>query len=202
MVESGNLPLLEQLRGESKPQKVLITLPGIDPKLAQRLHEELGINSLEGLEAAIHDRKLKKLGGFGEKRFTGIRDVLAHRLSRRSTASDSARQAPIEELLDVDQEYRKKAKAGKLPKNAPRRFNPKHEAWLPVLHTCRRRRDHTALFSNTQRAHELEMTQDWVIIYSEEGNGEQTSVVVTVPRGKLKGRRIVRRREDESAAYY
>jgi DNA polymerase (family X) len=202
LVETGNLPLLDRLRGESKPQKVLITLPGIGPKLAERLHEELGIGSLEDLEAAIHDGRLKKIGGFGEKRIAGIRDVLTHRLSRRSSASDSVHQAPIEDLLDVDQEYRKKAKAGKLPKIAPRRFNPKREAWLPVLHTRRGKQEYTALFSNTQRAHELEMTQDWVVIYSEEGNGEQTSTVVTAPRGQLKGLRIVRGREDESAAYY
>jgi DNA polymerase (family X) len=202
LVETGNLPLLDRLRGESKPQKVLITLPGIGPKLAERLHEELGIGSLEDLEAAIHDGRLKKIGGFGEKRIAGIRDVLTHRLSRRSSASDSVHQAPIEDLLDVDQEYRKKAKAGKLPKIAPRRFNPTKEAWLPVLHTRRGKREYTALFSNTRRAHELEMTQDWVVIYSEEGNREQTSTVVTEPRGKLKGRRIVRGREDESATYY
>jgi DNA polymerase (family X) len=202
LAETGNLPLLDRLRGESKPQKVLITLPGIGRKLAERLHEELGINSMEGLEAAIHDGRLKELGGFGEKRIAGIRDVLAHRLRRRSTASDSVHQAPIGDLLEVDQEYRKKAKAGKLPKIAPRRFNPEHEACLPVLHSRRGKREYTALFSNTKRAHELEMTQDWVVIYSEEGNHEQSSTLVTEPRGKLKGRRIVRGREEESAAYY
>jgi hypothetical protein len=40
---------------------------------------------------------------------------------------------PVEELLDVDREYREKAAAGTLRTIAPRRFNPRREAWLPVL---------------------------------------------------------------------
>jgi DNA polymerase/3'-5' exonuclease PolX len=202
LAQTGKLPLLERLRGESNPQKVLMTLPGVGPKLAERLHEELGIDSLADLEAAAHDGRLKKLEGFGEKRIAGLREVLERRLSRTYSASASVRQAPIDELLDVDREYRKKVKAGKLHQIAPRRFNPKHEAWLPVLHTRRGNREYTALFSNTKRAHELEMTQDWVVIYSEEDNREQTSTVVTEQRGKLKGRRVVRGREDESTVYY
>jgi DNA polymerase/3'-5' exonuclease PolX len=202
LAETGHLPLLDRLRGESNPQKILMSLPGVGPKLAERLHEELGIDSLADVEAAAHDGRLKKIGGFGEKRIAGIRDVLARRLSRTRSASASVQHAPIDELLDVDREYRRKAKAGKLHQIAPRRFNPKHEAWLPVLHTRRGNREYTALFSNTKRAHELEMTQDWVVIYSEEDSREQTSTVVTESRGKLKGRRVVRGREDESAAYH
>ena len=53
----------------------------------------------------------------------------------------------------MDREYREQADAGKLPRIAPRRFNPSRAAWLPVLHTRRGQRAYTALFSNTARAH-------------------------------------------------
>jgi hypothetical protein len=42
-----------------------------------------------------------------------------------------------------------------LRKIVPKRFNPRGEAWLPVLHTRRGDWHFTFLFSNTQRAHEL-----------------------------------------------
>ncbi len=202
LVQTGRLPLLDRLRGSSGPQAVLMTIPGIGPKLAEKLHDELGISSLEDLELAAYDGRLKNLAGFGEKRLAGIRDVLAHRLGRRRSARGEVQLPPVEELLDVDREYREKAKAGKLPKIAPRRFNPKGEAWLPVLHTRRDNREYTALFSNTARAHELGTTHDWVVIYSDDGNRELTFTVVTAQRGRLKGLRVVRGREDESAAYY
>lgn len=67
-------------------------------------------------------------------------------------------------LPDVDREYRTKADAGELKKIAPKRFNPRGEAWLPVLHTTRDGWHLTALFSNSARAHAAEKVQDWVII--------------------------------------
>jgi DNA polymerase (family X) len=101
-------------------------------------------------------------------------------------------------LLEVDREYREKAAAGQLQKIAPRRFNPEHVAWLPVLHARRDERHFTALYSNTERAHELHRTHDWVVIFFEDGH----CTVVTEYRGALKGRRVVRGREPECLAYY
>ena len=98
----------------------------------------------------------------------------------------------------MDREYREKAAAGQLVKIAPRRFNPSHVAWLPVLHTTRGRRHYTALFSNTALAHLLARTDDWVVIYWDDARGERQSTVVTADHGRLKGRRIVRGREAES----
>jgi hypothetical protein len=101
-------------------------------------------------------------------------------------------------LLEVDGEYRDKAAAGLLRKIAPRRFNPDHVAWLPVLHARREGQDFTALYSNTERAHDLHRTHDWVVIFFD--GGQYT--VVTEYRGALKGRRVVRGREPECLAYY
>lgn len=201
LVMTGRLPILERLRGESSSQKVLMTVPGIGPTLAEKLHDELEIDSLEDLEAAAYDGRLRNVAGFGEKRLAGIRDVLARRLGRVPPLH-GFKQPPLADLLDVDREYREKAAASQLRTIAPRRFNPKAEAWLPILHTRRGNRDFTALFSNTQRAHDLNMTYDWVVIYSDDGNREVASTVVTALRGPLKGLRVIRGREEETAAYY
>jgi hypothetical protein len=106
-------------------------------------------------------------------------------------------------LLDIDREYREKAASGLLPKIAPRRYNPDHKAWLPVLHTRFGPWRFTALYSNTYRAHELRRTHDWVVIcFDDEERGEGQQTVVTEWRGTLEGRRVVRGREAECAAHY
>jgi len=109
----------------------------------------------------------------------------------------------VAELLDVDREYRESAEKGNLKRIAPRKMNPGHEAWLPVLHTVRGVRHYTVLFSNTPRAHEHGKTLDWVVLYYREGgSSERQCTVITSERGALLGKRIVRGREPECARYY
>jgi hypothetical protein len=205
MVVSGVYPMLERLRGESDPSRVLETVPGIGRQLAHRLHDELGIDTLEELEQAAHDGSLAGVQGFGAKKVRGIEEALATRLGRRRRAvrpAVAAGQPPVSELLDVDREYREKAAAGTLRRITPRRFNPEQKAWLPVLHTHRGDRNYTALFSNTAQAHRLGKTDDWVVLYFDGRDGERQCTVVTETRGALKGRRIVRGRETECDAMY
>ncbi|MGQ0702952.1 MAG: hypothetical protein ACT4PM_07465 [Gemmatimonadales bacterium] len=112
-------------------------------------------------------------------------------------------QPSVAELLDLDREYRHKAEAGELQLIAPRKHNPKGEAWLPVHHTERGSRKYTALFSNTARAHRLGRTHDWVVIYYQDGGGEERQcTVVTEFREPLRGKRVVRGREFECAEHY
>lgn len=204
LVTSGRLPMLDRLRGEADPITLLASVPGSGKVLATRLHHDLGIDTLEELETAAHDGRLTDLAGIGEKKLAGIIDSLAARLGRvRSRVSPQPSDEPsVAELLDVDREYRDKAAAGKLRTIAPRRFNPRGEAWLPVLHTQRGERHYTALFSNTARAHQMGMTHDWVVLYYDGGRDERQCTVITSQRGTLKGKRIVRGREAECARYY
>ena len=204
LVVTGRLPMLERLRGESDPVALLRTVPGIGRVMAERLHDELGIETLEELEVAAYDGRLERVLGFGQKRIAGIRDSLATRLGRvRSYGPPPPSIQPsVAESLDVDREYRTKAAEGLLTRIAPRRFNPEHKAWLPVLHTTRGRRHYTALFSNTPRAHQLGKTNDWVVIYHDGNNGERQCTVVTANQGPLKDKRIIRGREAECWEYY
>jgi hypothetical protein len=198
LLARGRLAMLERLRGESEPTRLLASVPGIGRGLADRLYHDLGIETLEDLESAAHDGHLEQIPGFGPKRLAGIRDTLAHRLGRIAPPASGNRDRPsVGELLDVDREYREKAAAGQLSTIAPRRFNPDREAWLPILHTIRGPRHYTALFSNTALAHRLHRTRDWVVVYWEDGRGERQCTVVTARGGRLAGRRVVRGREDE-----
>jgi putative hydrolase len=85
---------------------------------------------------------------------------------------------------------------------APRRFNPEGKAWLPILHAERNGRHYTALYSNTSRAHEAGALRDWVVVYRDDKKLGGTWTVITARVGPLKGRRVVRGREVECAAYY
>ena len=201
LVTRGRLPMLDRLRGAADPITVLRSVPGIGRRFAERLHEELGINTLEELETAAHDGRLAAVPGFGSKRLASVRDSLAQRLGRVRRQSSPASIGPsVIELLDVDREYRAKAAAGELDLIRPRRFNPTGEAWLPVLHTRRGVRQYTALYSNTARAHRAGKTRDWVVLFGEADDGEHQYTVLTATWGPLRGRRVVAGRERECEA--
>jgi DNA polymerase/3'-5' exonuclease PolX len=204
LILTGKLPMLERLRGEAEPVSLLASVPGIGKKLADRLHHDLEIDTLEELEIAAHDGRLIRQPGIGEKRHSGIIASLAERLGRIRVRRGTAEKIipSIEELLDVDREYRENAAANQLHKFAPRRFNPTGDAWLPVLHTQRGERHYTALFSNTARAHQKGKTQDWVVLFYDDGARESQCTVITAEWGPLEGRRIVRGREFECMRYY
>jgi hypothetical protein len=201
LITRGRLPMLDRLRGAADSITVLRSVPGIGRRFAERVHDELGISTLEELETAAHDGRLANMAGFGTKRLAGIRDSLAHRLGRVRSPSGPKSDAPsVMELLDVDREYRAKSAARELQLIRPRRFNPTGEAWLPVLHTRRGPRRYTALYSNTARAHRAGKTRDWVVLYSDDGTREEQHTVITAARGRLRGQRVVAGREGECAA--
>ncbi len=213
ILHTGKLPLLERLRGGSDPERLFTTVADIGPKLAERIHEQLGIESLAELASAAADGRLARVPGMGPKRIRAVRETLAGRFRRIPAVSSSSTTTPSEpdtaenrvavaELLEVDREYRQQAGHGLLPRIAPRQFNPTHAAWLPILHTERHRRHYTALYSNTARAHELGATHDWVVIYRDDDQHHGCWTVITARFGRLSGQRVVRGREDECEEFY
>lgn len=186
------------------PEDLFVRVPGIGATLAHRIVEALDIHSLEELETAAHDGRLAQVEGFGPARIRTLQLGLDALLRR----SGAWRRPPLTErpgvglLLALDEEYRRKAEAGRLRTIAPRRFNPSGEAWLPILHTERKGWRFTVLYSNTARAHRLGTTRDWVVIYYERDGAEGQATIVTKQGGALGGQRIVRGREDECRRYY
>jgi len=65
---TDSLPLLEELLAEI-PESVLAILrvPGLGPKRAAVLHNELGINNLDQLREACESQQVRRLKGFGAK---------------------------------------------------------------------------------------------------------------------------------------
>jgi predicted flap endonuclease-1-like 5' DNA nuclease len=204
LARTGRWTYLERLRGSAEPRDVFCTIPGVGPILAKRLHETLHVETLEQLEAALHEREAKPVPGVGARRLAMLRAALSQMLARiRAVRTRPADEPPVNTLLDVDREYRAKAAAGELRKIAPKRFNPKGEAWLPILHTRRGKWHFTALYSNTARAHELRKVRDWVVLYfHSDGGGEAQRTIVTETRGALAGQRVVRGRERECLSAY
>ena len=204
MLTTGRWAFLDHLKGTADPETLFRAVPGVGPALARRVCETLHLDTLEGLEAAAHDGRLEQVPGFGHRRATMVRAVLANMLARvRRNPLARGDEPEIQSLLDVDREYRQRAAAGELIKIAPKRFNPKGEAWLPLLHTVRGAWHFTALYSNTARAHQLGRISDWVVVYfHKDGEPEGQRTVVTEIRGEAAGRRIVRGREAECRQYY
>lgn len=211
-VETGELRDLRLLRSATRPEALFTRVGGIGPALARRVHEQLGVETLEALEAAAHDGRLAAVEGFGPRRVDAVRHALGAllgrafrrrlRRDRRAAVGGAEALPPVALLLELDAEYRARAAEGRLPLVAPRRFNPDGAAWLPVFHTRRGAWTLTVLFSNTARAHELEKTRDWVVLYHERDGREGQSTVVTEMRGDLQGLRVVRGREAACRAHY
>jgi putative hydrolase len=198
MLRTGRWSLLDRLRGELDPVRVFQSVPGLGAELARRVHDTLGVDTLEALEVAAHDGRLEGVPGMGPRRAAAVRAALAAMLGPTRPRVRPADGPDVATLLDVDREYRDRAAAGALRTIAPRRFNPERRAWLPVLHTRRGPWHLTALYSNTARAHELGRTHDWVVVYHyDDHHQEGQHTVVTETQGPLAGRRVVRGREEE-----
>ncbi len=206
VIQTGRSSYLQQLQSQPAPAEIFRGVSGIGEKLAHKIALHLEITSLEALAQAAHDGRLAQVDGFGPKRTAAVRHSLATMLSHRRKQSGASDQEHIQPdvalLLEVDADYRRRAKADELPKLAPRRFNPKKEAWLPLMRTDCEEWTMTVLFSNTARAHELGKTGDWVVIYFQQDGPEDQCTVVTEFRGALKGKRVIRGRERECWQYY
>jgi|SRR5687768_3550865 len=88
----------------------------------------------------------------------------------------------VEELLDIDREFRRQPRS--------------------VLHTQRGPRRYAVLYSPTSLARRLGRDRDWVLIDLEEPGPNPHWTVVTERRGVLKGKRVVRSREMECFRFY
>jgi putative hydrolase len=206
-VATSRMSRLENLRGAADPVKLFRSIPGVGRVLAERIHDQLHIDSLEALENAVNGGQLHKVEGLGSKRREAIEAWLQKHLDEQRRLFRPATRAgdvpSVELILRVDNEYRQKAAADKLPRITPQRFNPDNKAWLPILHATHDHWHFTALYSNTARAHQLGRTADWVVIYFyDDHHLEGQHTVVTETHGSLQGCRVVRGRETECLQYY
>jgi DNA polymerase (family 10) len=68
LIDTGRLPLLEELKTRVPAVATdLVRVPGLGPKKARLLIDQLGIDSLAALEQACRDGRVAGVKGFGEK---------------------------------------------------------------------------------------------------------------------------------------
>jgi DNA polymerase (family 10) len=68
LIATGESRYLEQLRADTPPGLLdLLRVPGLATPRIRLLHEELGVDSVEALEAAVREGRLTSLKGFGPK---------------------------------------------------------------------------------------------------------------------------------------
>ncbi len=76
--ETGDIPALVKLRAKFPPGLIeLVRLPGFGPKRARKLFDELGIDSLDALRAALEAGTIRELKGFGLKAEAQLKETLA-----------------------------------------------------------------------------------------------------------------------------
>lgn len=75
LVETGSLPQRQQLVATIPPGLLdLLRIPGLGPKRVKLFHEELKVNSVADLKAALEAGKIATLPGFGPKLLDKIRE--------------------------------------------------------------------------------------------------------------------------------
>lgn len=121
MVETGTLGFRDELLAEVPRSLIeLMRLPGLGPKKAKKVHDELKISSVEELEAAAKEGRIANLPGFGvksqEKILAGIQEYRQH--GSRFLLTDAERfvepllaylrETPEVERLEVAGSYRRR----------------------------------------------------------------------------------------------
>jgi DNA polymerase (family X) len=102
MVTTGKLAYYDELKAATPPGLVaMLEIPGLGPKKIKALHDELGIESVEQLEAACQAGKVAALKGFGEKTQTNILEGINRRRAYASRHLISEALPIADTLLDA-----------------------------------------------------------------------------------------------------
>ncbi len=116
LIETGSIPAAEKLRAKFPPGLIEITrIPGLGPKRARKLYDELGISSLDELRVAAEQQRLREVAGFGPKAEENIllaleagadgspkaRTLLSRALAIAETLAESLREHPASERVEI-----------------------------------------------------------------------------------------------------
>src|SRR5262245_37734686 len=196
LIRTGQFRTMGADEVSTDPRQRLTSLPGVGPRLAVRMRDELGITTLDEAERAARDGRLEKVG-VGAKRLRGLLQALDYRRQREDNSETTVSEPPVADLLAVDEEYRTLAQA-KGPRLASWNGTPADE--VPVLQSRHGEWTFCAAFSTTPLAYRLGLTRDWVVIRFSNGTDSGERTMVTETRNYLRGQRVVRGRERECQA--
>jgi DNA polymerase (family 10) len=78
LLDTGQIPSAIKLKAKYPPGLVEVTrIPGLGPKRARKLFDELGVDSIEALKTAAEGERIRDLRGFGAKAEESILHALA-----------------------------------------------------------------------------------------------------------------------------
>src|SRR4051794_31557081 len=78
LLDTGEIPAATKLKAKYPPGLVEITrIPGLGPKKARKLFDELGVDSIDALRTAAESEQIRGLRGFGVKAEESILAALA-----------------------------------------------------------------------------------------------------------------------------
>jgi hypothetical protein len=200
LVVTGDFHALHEGPEAAPAHDLVENQPGVGPHLAELLWEKLAIRTLSQLAQAEQNKLVGQLPLQPNQRQV-LADAVAD-WQQRQTPQVPAGEPTVADLLAIDHDYRDQAEEGRLPRITPHGQNPDQLKWLPLLSTHRAGWNCRALFSNTALAHRLGVTHDWVVIYFRNDQAKGQRTVVTEVRGDLRGRRVVRGREEECRLHY
>jgi len=99
LLETGSSKVLEELEASLPPGiREMMRLEGVGPKKAVRLQKALGIASIDGLEKAAKEGRVRGLKGFGEKTEANILEAIEELSSRQGRFLLGAVLPVIEEI--------------------------------------------------------------------------------------------------------
>jgi DNA polymerase (family X) len=107
LIETGEIPAASKLKKKFPAAIVEFTrLPGLGPKTARKIYEELGITSLEELRSAAENERLRALPGLGPKAEENILAALSAR-----TAAPGRDRTLLSKVLPVAEEIVERLRA-------------------------------------------------------------------------------------------
>jgi DNA polymerase (family X) len=88
LIETGEMGAAAKLKARFPPGLVELTrLPGLGPKTALKIHQALGVSSLEELRRAAEDERLRSVPGLGARVEQNVLGALAATASRPATGA-------------------------------------------------------------------------------------------------------------------
>ena len=105
LADDGAIPAAVRLRAKFPPGLLDIThLPGLGPKRARRLFDELAIDSLESLTAAAQAHRIRSLKGFGPKAEESMLAAAQAAAAQAPGHDGAARRVVLDRALAVGEE--------------------------------------------------------------------------------------------------
>lgn len=205
-------PVEQVLREQGR--KGLEAIPGIGKSIAYAIEQLLGSGDLRVLRPTHLPAReqLRSIKGVGHRTAERLQDedgaesvsegARSGRLAgmRRKIEGQPRPEPSVEDILAVEDDFRRLCSAGVLGRAAPRAFQPEGARWENLLVCERGGWKFRAGWADTALAHRLGKARDWVEVHFERDGHSGSRTVVTECKGELKGRRVVRGRENEMEA--